>query len=376
MSCGIKPNSLLLGDQNRYIKFYGGDVIATDGPLTREKQLFSSLRIPYKQILHGYITLKAGQLNYPLNFLQLGDNATFLSISAKYDPKSKNEGDNYIQWNFADNFGDVAHMAQCMVLTGNSTHRIKNIYLTNPNPNYPVVLDIMVAIIDDQTTFFEDTVNKPGLSLTGLYYTDIVTHDANLTIAVLNHDPVPQPILYINIVNINSIERSGQILVVDDESVGRIFLEFITEYDALQALSAMNWMMEGPNRVIQNLDPRYDLADPVVYFNPVVSLISSTYSLPHNTSMGETFSSTLSLASNGGLITKDMLISTLIYSVIDERDGIILLNHNNINVIAGSSSLNTNLIVVPGTYSMTFTIDDLAENSVNDTVHVYLNITT
>ena len=79
MSCPGGGSSLF-GNQSQYIKTNGGDLVATDGSSTRERQVLADLRIPYKQILKSRVILKAGQTNYLLNHLGLGDNATFISI--------------------------------------------------------------------------------------------------------------------------------------------------------------------------------------------------------------------------------------------------------------------------------------------------------
>jgi hypothetical protein len=114
----------LFGPSSQFIKTNGGDLIATEGSSTREKLMLSDLRIPYKQISKGRIMLKPGQTDYPLNHLGLGDNATFLSLKVTYDPKSKFEFDNYVQWNFFDDFSKMHPVSKLLVLTGNSTNRI------------------------------------------------------------------------------------------------------------------------------------------------------------------------------------------------------------------------------------------------------------
>jgi hypothetical protein len=53
-----------------------------------------------------------------------------------------------------------------MVLTGNTTNRVKQLYLTNPNTKYDVNLDVMIGVIDDQYSFFNDGINHSGSSFT------------------------------------------------------------------------------------------------------------------------------------------------------------------------------------------------------------------
>ena len=136
----------LFGNSSQFIKINGGDFVAIQGSDTRERLITSDLRMPYKQILKSRIILKIGQTNYLLNHLGLGDNATFLCIRATYDPKSVNEEDNYINWSYYDELTRVNSFGDMMVLTGNSTHRVPQLYLTNPSSKYPLRRPLITLI--------------------------------------------------------------------------------------------------------------------------------------------------------------------------------------------------------------------------------------
>ena len=109
MSIGCGAN--LFGTKSQFIKTNGGDFIAVDGSNTRERLILSDLRIPYKQILKSRIILKTGQINYLLNHLGLGDNATFLCMKVVYDGKSVIEADNYVNWSYYDDLTRVNHFS-------------------------------------------------------------------------------------------------------------------------------------------------------------------------------------------------------------------------------------------------------------------------
>lgn len=371
----------LFGPSSQYIKINGGDFVAIQGSNTFERLIASDLRMPYKQILKSRVILKPGQVNYLLNHLGLGDNATFLAIKAVYDPKSTIEEDNYVQWNYYTDFSKIYSFAQLLVLTGNSTHRVQQLYLTNPNVNYPVYLDIMAAVIDEEYSFFSDVTNQSGLSFTGLKYTDIITHVVDESIAILSSDLVPSPIAYLMLSDINSIERLSRVLIIDDASVGKIFLEFVTETDAIQALSLLNWVMEAPGRVIQDLDPVSDLIVPIIYFTPLVSLPGSTYSAPYDTSMGDNFTASLSLTTYGGTSSQiDVyggasysLVNLLVSSITDNRDGIIYGTNSNY-IVKDILNATVSSIVAAGTYSMTFNFSDIAQNYVSSTENITITV--
>lgn len=377
MSCN---GTSVFGNRNQFIKIQNGDFVAIDGVNTVERLLTNDIRIPYKQILKSRIILRAGQVNYLLNHLGLGDNATFVAIKATYNASSVNEEDNYLTWNYFDDFSRTFNLGKLMVLTGNSTHRIKQIYLTNPNTKYPVFLDVMVAVIDDQYSFYTDEINQLGLSFTSLTVNNIETHIPDDSIVIWDSNVPRSPLSFIVLSNINSLERIGKLLIIDDSAVGRLFLDFTTEYDAKQANSIINYVLETPGAIIQDLSPRTDDIPPIVYFysnvgntqsGSPITLIGSTQS-PVNTSMGLTFSTQLELGTYSA-ITKDMLISWLISSVNDNRDGNIIINSQNL-VLYNYLNIVYSAITTTGTYSVNFSIEDIAGNPVNPNTEIQIYV--
>ncbi len=230
----------LFGKGSQYIKINSGDFIAVEGSNVVEKLMASDIRMPYKQLLKGRIILKPGQVNYLMNHLGIGDNATFLSIKAIYDSKSVIEIDNYITYSYYDYPVQSLSFAQLLVLTGNSANRIPQLYLNNPNSKYPVVLDVMVGIIDDSYSFFNDDINQSGTSFTGLEYTDIKSFVVGESIVVYDKNSPKRALIYLGLSYINSITLNGNFLVIDDESYGTVFLHFLTDYDSVQAHSLIN----------------------------------------------------------------------------------------------------------------------------------------
>lgn len=384
MSIGCGGTSLF-GPGSQYIKVNSGDFIAVNGSNTAEKLILSDLRMPFKQILKGRVMLKAGQANYLLNHLGLGDNATFLCIKAKYDAKSVIEADNYVQWCYYDALTSLNSFAQMMVLTGNSTNRVKQLYLTNPSTKYPVYLDVMVGVIDDTYSFFNDSINQTATTFTDLEYTDIHSHVVGESIVINDKSTPVRPLIYMMIFNINSIERDGKILTIDDSALNTVLLSFKTESDAVQAQSLLNYVIENPDIDIDNMSPVIDSEDPVITFYPYVNNSSSngfimlngaTGSTGFNTTQGFTFSADISFsafATHSGVITKQSLIDILISEIEDNRDGVMSILPANIVLISGSSSLAQTNIASTGTYSMSFEYSDIALNYL-DKVVLNLNI--
>lgn len=384
MSIGCGGSSVF-GPSNQYIKVNAGDFVAVNGSNASEKMSLSDLRMPFKQILKSRIILKPGQANYLLNHLGMGDNATFLLIKATYDSKSVIQDDNYVDWSFYDSLGTINQFAQVMLLTGNTTHRVKQIYLTNPNTKYPVSLDVMVAVIDDNYSFFNDNINQTATSFTDLEYGDIHTHVPGESIVINDKSTPVRPLIYFMINNINSIERDGKILTVDDNALSTILLAFKTEADAIQAHSLLTYIIENPDIDI-DLTP-LDNQDPVVYFNSTAGVggsyilyndgitIGATSGTPYNTfNNGLTFSTSISLAQFGtyNVLTKSDLIGLLIDNVTDNRDGQMSLLPSNV-ILTNNTLTDVVGITGSGTYSMTFNYSDIAQNYL-DGVVVNLNI--
>lgn len=359
---GCSGNSVF-GNQSQFIKFQGNDIVAIDGVNTVERLLGGDLRFPYKQLLKSRIVLKVGQVNYLLNHLGLGDNATFLAIKATYNSASVNEEDNYITWNYYDDFSNTYPMDQFMLLTGNSTNRIKQLYLTNPSAKYAVILDVMVASIDDTYTFFPDITNQGGTTFTGLSWTDIASFVVGESFTI--NDTDSNPLIYMQISNINSISRTSYILTIDDDALGTILLVFVDESNAAQAHSLLSYVLANPNVNIGSVPE--DTEPPVIYWLDLVggtasyiSLDGATAGVPYNTSDGYTFSTSISLSQFGPTLSKDILIDILIDYVQDARDGIISITSSNLTLSDGISS-----ITASGTYSLTFDLTDLALNDLS-----------
>jgi hypothetical protein len=372
MSCG---NNSLYGPSDKYIKFLNSDLVAIEGSNIIDKQILNTLRIPYSQLLRGRITLKPSQTDYLMNHLGMGDNATLVSIAATYDPNSKIEEDNYIQYSYANDLSRMYYFDQLLILTGNSTHRIPQLYLTNPNNVYSVTLDVLVANIDDSYNYFS-SVNQYGYSFVNLSISSIKTYVVNESIVI--DDVYGNPLLFLRLANINSIEKTGLVLIIDDYSYGTVFLKFNTQYDTDQANSLINYILETYNVNTNLLSPLTDNDAPIIYYKSQVNnngdfiyLNGSTASLPYNTSLSGTFSTSISIGTYGtssgtySYIDENMLIGLLIDNIHDNRDGTMSMTGSNI-LINGTSSIIDSL----GSYTMTFNYSDIAQNYVSSSINL------
>ena len=341
------------------------------------------MRIPYKQILKSRVILKPGQVDYLLNHLGLGDNATFLTIRAMYDPKSTLEANNYVNWCFYDDLGKINTFGQLMTLTGNSTHRVKQIYLTNPNANYPVYLDVMIAVIDENYSFFNDIVNQNATTFTGLEYSDIQSYVVGQSIVIYDKNTPKNALTYFTIADINTMEIEGKIVTIED-SLKVVLLKFLTENDASQALSILNYVTENPWVDISTILPPQDNLDPILFFysqfggiNGTGSYITfggATAGVPYDTSYGLIFSTDIDFNTyaSASYINKQRLIDLMISSIHDQRDGTMSIIPSNI-ILTDPTYTSVSNVYGTGNYQMTFDFSDIALNYL-DGVIVNLNI--
>lgn len=375
------PNiNRFFGPVQTHIKLYNGTFVAVEGPnMTHKMSNMPYIKIPYQQVITSRITLRAGQTNYLLNHLGLGDNVTFLSINAQYDDKSKFESDNYVQYSYYSDRGRIYSFAQMLVLTGNSENRIEQLYLHNPNQNTNVILEVMVAIIDDYYNFFEENdnavVKSSAYTIENIKSDDIAIWDDSDEVMIVRNE-LRQVLLYLNLPEINSISREGAILTIDDRSVGTILLVFINEYEASLALVKINdWRDNFVNGVSNT--PLDDF-EPVIYFTDKVidNEVVAAYGSYLTSLDGDGLfvgSNTISLATYNGTISKLNLIDLLIQRVEDYESDLIAIGSSNLLLRTDSNVLITE-IVSPGEYYIFFDITDSIGNKVNSGVSIKINI--
>lgn len=361
----------LFGSGSNYIKVSDGSFVAIEGSTTADKLIMSDLRMPYKQLLRGRVLLKVGQEDYLLNHLGLGDNATFLAIKVTYDPKSVIEEDNYIQWSFYDDVSRVNSMAQLLVLTGNSSNRIPQLWLTNPNSKYPVTLDVMVAVIDDNTFFeylpvvyFTPAVTLENAVYTGPYNTTL-GDNFGITISSVN-DFIGYDIDGLRTEIVDHVVESNGLLMgtttsnyllydYDSNPINSFTLSgtYSMKFDITDTL---NNSISNDDNVIIEYDTTYT---PVVFFNtPDVYLAGSTAS-PLTTLLGDSFGATVSLtmSSYGGTVSSLDMAGVLVDHV-EEANGVTFSATASNYILYDYSNLVISGITNSGTYSLGFNITD------------------
>lgn len=333
----------------KYIKVYNGQFVVIEGSEIIDRIDFSNVRFKYEQYFRSRITLLKGAVGQVVNYANLGDNVTFLLFKVTYDSKS-NEEDQYITYYFEDQPNIKYCIGQSILLTGNSECRVPVIVLDNPSTEYNVQIDMIVACIDNNPDYFAaNSLLNPSdnnITISNLLWNEIETHITNESIKILNKSGQAQ--LYIQIADIADIVRQGRILMIDDNALGRVYLDFVNNYNAVQALSSISWMLEDPvNR---------DLPDPLGTDDtaPVITLTT-------NVIAGAATIDTSIPPYNVYPITKNQIISYTIDSAVDNRDGIVVVGMADLTI--KDSGIEIEEIITTGTYELTFDVQDIAENN-------------
>ena len=282
------------------------------------------------------------------------------------------EEDNYINYTYATDLTHSRSLKEIMILTGNSTHRIPQLYLSNPNTLYSVTIETMVAVIDENQTFFIDTANQIGTTYTDLTFTSIQTWIVNESIIIYDNSNPPNALTYLTLNTIEIIEQQGTILIIKDLSIGHIFLQFKTLYDANQSHAAISYVITHPNTVIGgNYSPIIYFRDTFAPSGNYIDLNGLTSSVPYNSTEGLTFSSSTDLVYYGGTISADTIISSAIDHVFDGISSDLIITSSHI-LIDGNPY--TTGITVSGTYSISFNISNGSGLSINPELKLNLTV--
>jgi hypothetical protein len=184
------------------------------------------------------------------------------------------------------------------------------------------------------------------------------------TLAILDvNDAI---IAFIDIEDINSLQLSGKIVIVDDASAGVIYLQFDDLYDATQAYSAINYVLENRMETIP-LSPtssNFDDTPPLVTFTQYIDLDGTSFGsgITYSSTYSNTFlAATVSLASYSSIITPDDLGTYTIYNIVDNRDGTMSFTGSYLTIYDLTDTAISTITTV-GSYSLSYFIEDLASN--------------
>jgi len=363
----IESNNLLHSN-NKSINFVNDCLIAKEGPNTKGNLSLSNISIEYDSYFSSNMTLQPEDKDMPIMYGFLGTDITFIAITVDYNnnPQVCPE-DNYIEYYFEDQPLIRRTFTDILVLSGNDTKRIPQIYVYNPGKEV-VNLNIMVANLDINT--ITSQLAPEYTELVGLTFNSITTdqiYGLNCTgstqfeildpLSISGGTGITQMVIPFSKIDI--LEINNNIITIKTTSDDPIKLSFVSNFYALQAFSKMNWVMEDTiNRWITMTYPVIDVVSPVIEFkpNPIIS------TLP---------------------VTKSDLTWRYIDNVKDYddtghthlRDGII--NNSDVEILITNNHNGEQLeqISSDGDYTITFLISDLAGNRTSETKQLLIDST-
>lgn len=268
------------------------------------------------------------------------------------------------------NLGKYEIETYYVVLNGQTETRERIIYIHDNNED--IFIERYYGVI-------REGYKGSNTHFKNLAWTNIKSHIVGESIVVNDNGVPSKPLIYFSISSIESVQRDGDTkLVVVDNQIDPITLEFISVFDADQTYSIFNLVLQDPNTDIGSLS--MDITPPIIFFNEfffgevikVDSNLKMALSGPFSTDDGSQFIIDINYDSFEGPkpITKTDVMTGMIYDITDNRDGSINLLDTDVFIykdIISSENL-VNEISGPGNYICKFNLHDLGQNQNNSTI--------
>ena len=222
-----------------------------------------------------------------------------------------------------------------------------------------------------------DGYSQSNTFLRNLNFTDIKSHIPGESIVIYDKNIPPKPMIYIYLSSIQSIEREGDLkMTIIDSQVDPTTLEFLTGFDCDQAYSMLIYVLENKMADIGKLGT--DIMPPVIFFKE--NFFGSSIHLnsdmtrrgPLSTNDGDLFRIDIDSSKfNGKLpISKEYIISGLIYDITDNRDGGISISGDDVLVYKDTISTTSEVSEINGigNYMVRFNLADLGRNKNTTTI--------
>jgi hypothetical protein len=334
------------------------------------------LEIRYDSFYLSQLVLNPSSSDQPLMYGFLGENVTFLMVRAKYLPSDPNwaiETDQYIEYYFKDDPSQVRNMSQLMILTGNSTKRISQIFFNNPNQTYKVYIEVLMANLPQNNLTNTNQFTQNSV-YSGLYWNSITSDSVNYILPTTTGstelkilDITGNTVCVIPYDNIRTILKVGStVLLIGLDTEEKIKLEFLSEFNCNQANSRINWVLEDRRRrVLTTILPDIDISAPVITWNNV--LTGSTTGITSGTTV-------LYMLPSGVTYDSTSIKEIFIYSIIDTVDGSKSIYDAEIEMLELNDFVPKITISDVGIYTVTFRTRDIANNI--NTQQLYLSIYT
>jgi hypothetical protein len=335
-----------------YIKFGNGSINVTSGANTLGSMSLCSVKIPFQQYQKNTILLPKGQTDFLVTAPMMGIKTTFLVIKPKYSCSNNNS--NFLKWKFQNNNNPKMTMTNILVLSGSTTNPIPPIVLDNPNLNSDIEVEILISAMGND---YLNDINA-YLYLNNLLF-DSISATNNIFSFYNSNNELAGTLDVSDIVNIIKVPGENRI-IIDESSDHNIVLDFKTELDVLQALSAINWFLL--DSVVRVLPQPIDVVSPVITYT--TNIINDTL--------------LVTLGINN--YTKTNFINDTIINILDVRDGQMIAVPNNITfkkqsiVMSVLTYTEVATITLTGNYLVEINISDIAGNLTTKNITLIANV--
>jgi hypothetical protein len=324
---------------------YNGKFVVANGANTLNSLPLCEVKIPFQNYQRLNITIAKAQTDFVLAFNTLGIKPTFLAITVKYCGTTSSL--NYLKWKFQNSSDVKRSLTSMMVLTATTSNPIEPILIDNPNPDCPVTLEVLVATTSND--YLGDT--SAFIYLNELTFDKVHTFQETTSEIFAFFDSTGTLVGTVSVSDITNAYYvpASKRIVLDDASNNDIVLDFIDEYNALQALSAISWVMADPANLA--------LPKPADLIAPIITYTGQVISGEANVDLQDYTATTY---------TKLDFITQCIAAVTDNMDGAITPSAADITFTSQTAVVNS--IVESGTYTVSINISDIAGNTTTDEV--------
>lgn len=333
----------MFGPGAKYIKFAEGGISAVDAANIAAKMPLNDIRIPFDQQARASVVLAKGALAKPVNAGALGEAVTLAVFKPVYDKNNRDLSLNRLQYKLGVGGTKKYTMTEIMVLTGTPEDPVPSIIFDNPNPNFAVKLEVFTA-----TAVYSVVPEGAGFDVfySNMVYTDLRTADTDI-IAVYK-DGSPEAYFPSN--SLTYVIADGARLTFEDPSLGAICLQYISEAEAKQALSALAWVNNNyTTRQLTAATPRDDMP-------PGISLKAAARMVSPGVYAAKTF------VPAPGPLDKASLLNLLVAGIQDTRDGTIVPVPSHLT-IKDAYGMTYGAIEDDGIYTLLVQASDIAGNT-------------
>ena len=220
----------------------------------------------------------------------------------------------------------------------------------------------------------------------GIEYTDMKTHIIGQSIVINDKSVPPNPLIYISLDTIESLQQSGSTITILDSNSEPLSLEFLTEFDCNQAHSIIDYLLQNPTASVDSM--LLDTLPPIIFFNSYfikpelrntpttesyISLNGEVSGVPYSTEDGDLFITSVNLSDfDGAVITKKDIIDYSIYAIDDNRDGSLTILPSDL-VVKDNSGFEFDQIIATGEYFVEFSLYDSGQNKLQDILVINVN---